>query len=195
MNLTTERLILRDFVESDWEAVWTYQQDSLYLRYNAWTERTPEAVRAFVQMFLDHQKQDPRVKFQFAITLKSTGQLIGNCGVRRNSAEAYEGDMGYELDPNYWGKGYATEAARAVLHFGFSNMGLHRICASCIAENTGSAHVLEKLGMQQEGRLRENEYFKDRWWDTLLYAILYDEWQALHNDVSLESDIHGNKLK
>jgi len=195
MNLTTERLILRDFVESDWEAVWTYQQDPLYLRYNAWTERTPGAVRAFVQMFLDHQKQDPRVKFQFAVTLKSTGQLIGNCGVRRNSAEAHEGDMGYELDPDHWGKGYATEAARAVLHFGFSHMSLHRICASCIAENTGSAHVLEKLGMQQEGRLRENEYFKDRWWDTLLYAILYDEWQALYNDLSLESDIHGNKVK
>ena len=65
---------------------------------------TPGAVRAFVQMFLDHQKQGPRVKFQFAVTLQSTGQLIGNCGVRRNSAEAHEGDMGYELDPDYWAR-------------------------------------------------------------------------------------------
>ena len=148
MILTTERLILRDFVESDWEAVWTYQQDLLYLRYNAWTERTPEAVRTFVQMFLDHQKQDPRIKFQFAVTLKSTGQLIGSCGVRRDSVEAFEGDMGYEFDPEHWGKGYATEAARAVLHFGFSHMRLHRISAACVADTTGSAHVLEKLGMQ-----------------------------------------------
>ena len=178
MRLTTERLILRDFVESDWEAVFAYQQKPLYLRYNEWTGRTPEAVREFVQMFLDHQKQMPRIKFQLVITLKSTGQLIGNCGVRRKFHEAPNGDIGYELDPDHWGNGYATEAARAVMHFGFTQLGLHRISASCVADNTGSAHVLEKLGMQLEGRLREKDYYKDRWWDTLLYAILYDEWQA-----------------
>lgn len=189
MILRTERLLLRDFVESDWEAVFAYQKSPLYLRYYEWTERTPDAVRAFIHMFLDHQKQDPRIKFQFAVTLKSTGQLIGNCGVRRNSAEAFEGDMGYELDPDHWGRGYATEAARAVLRFGFSNMGLHRIYAACVADNTGSAHVLEKLGMQQEGRLREDEYYKGRWWDTLLYAILYEEWQALYSDLSLEQNV------
>jgi RimJ/RimL family protein N-acetyltransferase len=85
MILTTERLLLRDFVESDWEAVLAYQQDPLYLRYNEWTSRTAEEVRQFTQMFLDHQKQIPRIKYQFAVTLKSTGQLIGNCGVRAGS--------------------------------------------------------------------------------------------------------------
>jgi RimJ/RimL family protein N-acetyltransferase len=178
LTLTTERLLLRDFVESDWEAVLAYQRDPLYLRYNPWTARTEEDVRAFIQMFLDHQNQEPRFKFQFAVTLKSTGQLIGNCGVRRDTAEAQEADMGYELDPAQWGKGYATEAARAVLRFGFSHMPVHRISANCVAENTASAHVLEKLGMRQEGRLREHQYFKGRWWDTLLYAVLYDEWWA-----------------
>jgi RimJ/RimL family protein N-acetyltransferase len=176
--LTTDRLILRDFIKSDWEAVLDYQQDPLYLRYNEWTSRTPDEVQTFVQMFLNHQKQEPRIKFQFAVTLKPTGQLIGNCGVRRDSAEAQEADIGYELDPRFWGKGYATEAARAVLHFGFTQMNVHRVTAWCVADNTASAHVLEKLGMRQEGRLREHQYFKGRWWDTLLYAILYDEWQA-----------------
>ncbi|MGZ9223477.1 MAG: GNAT family N-acetyltransferase [Anaerolineales bacterium] len=179
--LTTEHLILRDFVESDWEAVLAYQQDPLYLRYNEWTSRSAEEVRQFVQMFLDQQKQEPRIKFQFVITVKPTGQLIGNCGVRRNSPETHEGDIGYELDPRFWGKGYATEAARAVLDFGFSRLRLHRISAWCIADNTGSARVLEKLGMRQEGRLREHDYFKDRWWDVLLYAILYDEWRVQAN--------------
>lgn len=192
MILTTERLLLRDFVESDWEAVLAYEQNPLYLRYYEWTERTPEDVRAFIQRFLDHQNQEPRIKFQLAVTLRSTGQLIGNCGVRRISAEAFEADMGYELDPDHWGKGYATEAARAVLRFGFTDMGLHRVCAACVADNTGSSHVLEKIGMQQEGRLRENEYYKGRWWDTLLYAILYEEWQALHNDPSPEQSSERN---
>ncbi len=86
MILTTERLLLRDFVESDWEAVLAYQQDPMYLRYYEWTSRTEEEVRVFLKMFLNHQKQVPRIKFQFAVTLKSTGQLIGSCGVRREFA-------------------------------------------------------------------------------------------------------------
>lgn len=180
--LTTPRLILRDFIKADWETVLTYQQDPLYLRYNEWTSRTADEVRQFIQMFLDQQRQEPRIKFQFAVTLKPSGQLIGNCGVRRDSPEAHEGDIGYELDPRFWGQGYATEAARAVLHFGFTQMNLHRITAWCVADNVGSARVLEKLGMQQEGRLRDHQYFKGRWWDTLSYAILYDEWRAQANN-------------
>ena len=178
MILATERLVLREFVEDDWPAVLAYQQNPLYLRYYEWTERTPEGAREFVRMFLAQQQQAPRIKFQLAATLKSTGQLIGNCGIRLKSADAREADIGYELDPRYWGQGYATEAARVIVQFGFAQLRLHRIWSWCIAENAGSAHVLEKLGMRQEGHLRENEYLKGRWWDTLLYAILDYEWQA-----------------
>ena len=178
MILTTERLTLRDFVESDWEATLAYQQDPLYLRYNEWTSRTDKEVREFIQMFLDHQKQQPRIKFQFAITLKSTGQLIGNCGVRRNSPQADEGDIGYELDPKFWRNGYATEAARTVMCFSFSSINLRRISAWCVDDNVGSARVLEKLGMRLERRMRDYQYFKGRWWDTLSYAISYEEWRA-----------------
>ena len=178
MKLTTERLILREFSESDWPAILAYQSNPLYLRYYEWTERTPEAVREFVQMFLDQQQAKPRIKFQFAVTLKTTGQLIGNCGIRMKSANVHEGDIGYELDPQYWGQGYATEAAHTIVQLGFTQFRLHRIWSWCIANNVGSARVLQKLGMRQEGRLRENEYFKGQWWDTLLYAILNYEWEA-----------------
>jgi ribosomal-protein-alanine N-acetyltransferase len=177
MKLETERLILRDFVNDDWHRVLEYQSDPLYLRYYEWTERTPEAVQEFVSWFLAHQQQNPRIKFQLAIALKSNGQLIGNCGIRMDKANAFEGDVGYELDPKYWNRGYATEAAHAMVDFGFSRFGLHRVWSWCIAENLGSAHVLEKLGMRLEGHLRENEHYKGRWWDTLMYAILVDEWQ------------------
>jgi RimJ/RimL family protein N-acetyltransferase len=129
-------------------------------------------------MFLNHQRQVPRIKFQFAVTLRSTGQLIGNCGIRRDSPEAREADMGYELDPQHWGNGYATEAARAVLDFGFSHMKVTRVTAWCIADNVGSARVLEKIGMKLEKRMPHHQYFKGRWWDTLWYAIPYEDWQA-----------------
>jgi len=178
MQLNTERLILRDFTENDWPAVLAYQREPLYLRYNTWTDRTPEDVQSFVQMFLDHQQQKPRTKFQLAVVLKSSGELIGNCGIRKKTPETHEADIGYEFAPQHWGKGYATEAARAIVHFGFSELGLHRVSAECVADNVGSAHVLEKLGMKMEGRLRHKQYYKDRWWDRLLFAVLKDEWKA-----------------
>jgi RimJ/RimL family protein N-acetyltransferase len=86
MKLETERLILRDFVEEDWLAVFNYQTNPLYLRFNKWTDRTPEAVREFVSWFMNHQIQEPRIKFQMAVVLKSNNQLLGNCGVRMDKA-------------------------------------------------------------------------------------------------------------
>jgi RimJ/RimL family protein N-acetyltransferase len=178
MNLTTDRLILREFDESDWPAVLAYQSDPRYLRYYHWTEQTPEGAQEFVAMFLAQQQQQPRLKFQLALVLKETGQLIGNCGIRLKEAETHEADIGYELSPEHWGRGYATEAAQTIVHFGFTELRLHRIWSWCIAENTASARVLQKLGMRLEGRLRENEYFKGRYWDTLLFGLLDHEWQA-----------------
>ncbi len=178
MELITARLILREFAADDWPAVLAYQRDPRYLRYYAWTNRSPEDVQQFVQMFLAQQVAQPRTKFQLAVVRRDTHQLIGNCGIRLKHDQATEADIGYELAPDQWGRGYATEAARAIVAFGFTELNLHRIAATCIAENTASAHVLEKIGMQLEGRLRQNEYFKDRWWDTLLYAMLKDDGHA-----------------
>jgi ribosomal-protein-alanine N-acetyltransferase len=176
MELETGRLILREFNENDWPDLLAYQADPRYLRYYEWTERTPTAVQEFVQMFLDQQQEQPRTKFQLAVTLKPNRQLIGTCGIRTKSADAHEGDIGYELSPKHWGQGYAPEAARAIVQFGFAEMRLHRIWSWCIADNVASVRVLEKLGMRLEGRLRDKEYFKGRWWDTVLFAILDHEW-------------------
>ena len=86
MEITTERLIMREFGQSDWPEVFIYQTDPLYLRYSHWTDRTPEAVREFVRIFLAQQEEQPRTKFQLAVTLKSSRQLIGNCGIRMKTA-------------------------------------------------------------------------------------------------------------
>jgi ribosomal-protein-alanine N-acetyltransferase len=176
MFLTTERLVLREYAEDDWPAVLEYQRKPAYLRYYEWTDRSAKDVRDFVNMFLDQQQANPRIKYQMASTLKSTGQLIGSCGIRMKSAESHEADIGLELDPHYWGQGYGTEAARAIVKFGFADLRLHRIWSRTIAENQSATRVLEKLGLKLEGRLRENEYFKGRWWDSSMYAILDREW-------------------
>lgn len=176
-QIVTERLHLREFIAEDWRAVLAYQADPRYQRYYDLTAPTGQGARDFVAMFLAQQQAQPRLKFQLAVTLKRTGALIGNCGVRLQAPGAQEADIGYELNPEQWGQGYASEAARTMVAFGFTELGVHRIWAHCIADNAASARVLEKLGMRQEGRLREQEYFKGRWWDTLLYAILEPEWR------------------
>lgn len=178
MQLETERLILREFVAEDWPTVLAYQSDPRYLRYYAWAGRTEAQVRAFVGMFVGWQAERPRTKFQLAIETRAEGEMIGDCGIRLAEAGARVAEMGYELAPERWGRGYATEAARAILAFGFTALGLHRVWASCIADNAASAHVLEKLGLRWEGQLREVAFYKGRWWDELRYGILEDEWRA-----------------
>lgn len=178
MQRTTDRLVLREFVESDWQTVLAYQTDERYLHYYAWESRTPEEVQAFVGMFLDMRREQPRSKFQLAIVERESGRLIGSCGIRKETPDALEAELGYELAPDMWGNGYATEAARAMVTFGFRELGVHRIWANCIADNGPSTRVLGRLGMRLEGRLREKEYFKGRWWDMLLYGLLESEWRS-----------------
>lgn len=179
MRLETPRLILREFKGSDWPAVLAYQNDPRYLRYYHWTERTAADVQAFVQMFIAFQQERPRKNYQLAVVLKQSGQLIGNCGVRMNDPDLREANIGYELAAPYWGKGYATEAAGEILRFGFTDLCMHRIWATTVAENVGSARVLEKLGLRLEAHEREKEWIKDRWHDRLTFAILDHEWQAM----------------
>lgn len=175
MQIVTARLVLREFVADDWRAVHAYQSDSRYLRFYEWSHRSEQDVRAFVGMFIGWQNEMPRQKFQLATTFQN--HLIGNCGVRIKNQDAREAEIGYELNPVFWGNGYATEAARAMLAFGFRDLNLQRVTAMCLAENRASARVLEKLGLVCETRAPKREWFKNRWWDTCEYAISADAWK------------------
>ena len=165
-------------MEKDWQAILAYQADARYLKYSPRTRRTAEQAQDFVRGFIAWQGERPRTKYQLAIVFRAEGRLIGTCGIRMESVDFRRANIGYEITPTYWGKGYATEAARAIVAFGFLELRLHRIWARCVAENAASYRVLEKLGMRREGRLREEEWMKGRWWDTLVYGILDHEWRS-----------------
>jgi ribosomal-protein-alanine N-acetyltransferase len=185
MQITTDRLILREYTLDDVRAVLAYQRQESHLRYYPWTRRTRGDVRDFVKMLISWRKEEPRRRFQFAVTLADSGELIGSVGIRRKPDNDHEADIGYEIAEEYQGHGYATEATAAVIDFGFRELKLHRISASLVADNVPSAGVLERLGMKLEGRLRESEYFKGRWWDGHIYAILEDEWRIAGNQQTL----------
>ena len=174
----TERLILRDFVEGDWPAVLAYQRDPRYLRYYEWTDRVEEDVKPFVRMFVDQQREDPRIRFQLAVVRRDNGRLIGNCGVRRDGLDSPEAEIGYELAPDEWGQGFATEAAREIIRFGREALGLRRFTAWTVADNTASIRVLEKCGFAREGLARRYLCINGVWQDHLLFGLLHEDFRG-----------------
>jgi len=176
LPLQTERLVLRDFREGDWEAVHRYACDPQVVRYMKWGPNSEEETKAFVQRALSTQQEDPRRAFELAVTLKETGALIGACSLHVSRPEHRQGWIGYCFHRAYWGRGYGTEAASVLIALGFEQLGLHRIFATCDARNLASARVLEKAGMRREGHLRHDEWLRGEWRDTYLYAILEHQW-------------------
>jgi RimJ/RimL family protein N-acetyltransferase len=183
----TKRLLLRDFKEADWKAVHSYASDPEVVRYVDWGPNTVEETKSFIRRAIATQKEQPRRNYHFAIVLKTENRLIGACGIFVSNPDNREGWIGFVLNRHFWGQGYATEAAKALVIFGFKKLNLHRIFATCDPANIASARVLEKIGMQREGRLREHKWVKGKWRDSLLYALLNHEWkeQKLQNDSNI----------
>ena len=108
---------------------------------------------------------------RFAVTLRDSGDFCGGVGLRIERWQ-HQAELGFWLGVPYWGKGYATECAQAVVRFGFETLKLHRIFASHLAHNLASGRVLRKIGMQYEGRLRGHVFKWDKFYDAELYGIL-----------------------
>jgi RimJ/RimL family protein N-acetyltransferase len=113
-----------------------------------------------------------------AAVLRDTGELVGDMTLFLRSVQYRQGEVGYILHPAHGGRGYATEATRALLWLGFEELGLHRICGRLDARNAASARVLERVGMRREAHLVENEFVKGEWTDEFVYALLDREWRA-----------------
>lgn len=106
------------------------------------------------------------------------GRVIGEMLLKYDSETDARGELGYAMAADVEGHGYATEAARAMLDLAFGPFGLHRVVARLDARNGASARLLTRLGMRQEAHLREDEFFKGEWTDTLVFGILASEWPA-----------------
>jgi [ribosomal protein S5]-alanine N-acetyltransferase len=176
VSLQSERVVLREIEHGDAEAMQAYAADPAVVQYMIWGPNTIEQTRAFCSGQLDIQRVRDRRDFELAVIDKRDGELIGGVGLRVQNTVQREGDIGYVLRRDYWGRGLIAEAARAVLEFGFGVLGLHRIYATADARNLQSVRVMEKLGMHHEGTLRKNLYLREAFRDTVLYSILEDEY-------------------
>ncbi|MET4059191.1 ribosomal-protein-alanine N-acetyltransferase [Arthrobacter sp. UYP6] len=187
MELHTPRLTLRPYSAEDFAAVHRFASDPQLSAYVEWGPNTPQDSRDFLVSCLAEGQADPRAAYTFAITRsdggEGAGEPIGTVGLtldptRRTDNDGATtpagpgtGEVGYVIAADQWGRGYATEAAAAVVGFGFGVLGLERIRATCRPANAASARVLEKTGMVLEARLPAHKLIRGRWEDSLLYAI------------------------
>jgi len=175
MELATTRLWIRELVMEDWPAVHRYASDSQVTLHTIWGPNTEQDTIQYVQSMLNEQQQEPRTVYEMAVIRREDNQLIGGCGLHLSDQQ--QAEIGYCNDPGSWGKGYASEAAAAMLEYGFNQLNLHRIYARCRPDNIGSAKVMQKIGMSYEGHLREHMYYKQQWWDSYQYSILQTEFR------------------
>ena len=184
LHIETDRLILRDFVPGDFEALYATTQDPEYRRFYSEAEMTPAFWRDLLERIVVGAGASPRTAYQLAVCLPD-GELIGTCGVRLESAVDRQASFGCAIARAHWGRGYALEASRRIIDHGFAALSIHRLYAEVIAENRRARALAERLGLRLEGELRHSRYFRGRWWDTALYAILEEEWWRIQPPLSL----------
>ena len=173
--LRTERLLLREFVEADFDAVHAYATDLEVVRYMPWGPNTESDTTDFLVRTAAGAAADPRAQYQLAVVRLDDDTLLGGIGLDVD-ADGDRAVLGYCLARGAWGHGFATEAGVEMLRLGFDVLGVHRISAGCDPDNSGSISVLERLGMTLEGRHRQDTKIRGEWRDTLVYAILESEW-------------------
>ena len=174
--LRTERLTLRAMRASDDTDMYEYASDPRVTEYLLWGVH-PD--RFYTARYLDYVVKRYRTgEFtDWAVTVTETGKMIGTCGFTRIDMEHSVGEVGYVLNPAFWGKGLAAEAVRAVIEFGFERLELHRIEAKFMRGNERSLRVMEKCGMKFEGYRRESMRIKGRYSDIGYAAVLLNEFK------------------
>ncbi|NBU20652.1 N-acetyltransferase [bacterium] len=172
MRIESHRVNIREFSESDWIQIQEYACDYEVVKYETWGPNTEAQTKEFLSYAIKARQESPRQVYEFAVVLRDTGALIGACGIRIKDKANRAGDIGYTLRKDHWGQGLGTEVAKALVQFGFNQLKLHRIWATCHVNNKASARVLEKAGMQREGILRKNILQRGEWRDSYLYAVL-----------------------
>ncbi len=165
--LKSPRLVLRRIVAADASVLWSWRVHREIVR--SLPAPTLNGLRAFVRETL----QD-RSRHQFMAV--AGGEPIGLFRLYERGLS--DRDIGGLLAKPAWGLGYGTEVARVLLDYGFRRLKLHRIWATCDVDNARSIHLMKKIGMKREGRMREHRLLGGRWRDSLLFAILDSEWKA-----------------
>jgi [ribosomal protein S5]-alanine N-acetyltransferase len=177
--LETQRLKLRKITLDDVEDMHLYCSNEEVPKYASWNAHNSLAeTKETIQRIIDQWENKKLI--HWGIEDKENRKLIGTIEFVTWDTQHQVAEIGYALSQDYWGKGIATEAAREVIKFGFTNMNLVRIQARCYLENIGSARVMEKAKMSFEGIIRKGLLAKGKHQDLKMYSIISEEFYTFH---------------
>lgn len=187
-TLETERLLLRPLSAADLKHMQRYSVREDFYRYLPLAVPTADSVADYLDSLLAGDASANRHEFQFAIEPKAVGHIAGSIRIRIRDAASAEADVGYGLDSRFGGRGFATEALRAVLRFGFEALRMQRIQATTDIRNEGSWRLLERTGFRREGLMRDHMCVRGTWRDSWLYALPEAEWRRDDASSNLRGD-------
>jgi RimJ/RimL family protein N-acetyltransferase len=174
LPITAERLILRRYTHNDIPDILRVVSHPSVARATPEIPATETGVRAYIDQQNTYQPFEQDKCFDLAIERKGDGKVMGLLSLVRR--EHQQAEIGWALGVEFRGQGYASDAASALVAYGFASLGLHRIQAETAITNTSSRGVMERLGMRQEARLRETTFTDGEWLDSLIYGLLVSEW-------------------
>ena len=177
LPLRSRRLVIRDFMPGDLGSLHAYAERPEVTRHLLWGPNTVEQSRATLGEFIAQQQVRPRVRYDLALALPG-GKAIGGVSLHLDDMRLGNAEIGYVLHSDYWGGGFASEAAQLVAAVAFEIWPLNRLWARCTEGNRASRRVLERLGMRHEGTLLRAERLDGEWHNVMMYALLADEWRA-----------------
>ena len=174
-EIVTRRLLLLKMLKRDAADMYEYAKRSDVTEYLLWE---PHDTELYTYKYLSYIQSRYRAGdfYDWAITRRDSGKMIGTCGFTRINGEANSAEVGYVINPSFWGCGLATEAVAAIVRFGFEELHLHRIEARYMVGNDRSRRVMEKLGMKFEGISRDSLHVKGKYVSVGTCAILYGEY-------------------
>ena len=177
VNLNSARLRLQLVTLDDLDNIYEMQCNEQVAKYN--TIGIPDD-KDFTKTLIVNAISDiatfGKTNFWWSISIKESNEFIGEAGLNLSKFKYRSGEVFYGLHPIYWGNGYGTEAVETILNYAFVDLNLHRITAGVATENLGSIKLLERVGMQREGKLRKILPIRGEWWDNYQYAILEEDY-------------------
>jgi len=182
MELLTHRLILKDFDQQDYDFYKKLVQDPYTLMYESDQIPSEDEVLEQFKTILELKRSEKREKWSLIIKHIDNHQPIGRIVLWEVDSSISEWEIGWYIDKQFAGLGYATEAALKMLDFAFNHLNAHRVQALCHHLNRASVNVMLNIGMKQEGLLRAIRFLNHEWIDMLIFSILETDYEVIKNE-------------
>jgi RimJ/RimL family protein N-acetyltransferase len=180
VQIKTERLLLREFTRDDEQSYLAYQTDPRYTEFYGPEEATLDHARELLHLFIAWSAERPRQNYQLAIAdLRNPSQPLGSCGLRLKGRAVGTAEVGLELAAESWGNGYATEAARALLGFGFRELRIDEVRSESVSANVRVVALARRIGLVEVGAHPGPAWMSARGWHYAEWRLTREQWEHM----------------